>query len=69
MAVTIRQAKADAFTNKRYLSVVAHVCGSEKDRQGLKMQEECLRNAGVLVMSTNAQAAQLAAAIVGAELN
>ena len=48
---------------------MAHVCGSEKDHQGLRMQEECLRNAGVLVMSTNAQAAQVAAAIVGAELN
>ena len=69
LAVTIRQAKEDAFANKRYLSVVAHVCGSEKDHQGLRMQEECLRNAGVLVMSTNAQAAQVAAAIVGAELN
>ena len=69
LAVTIRQAKADAFANKRYLSVVAHVCGSEKDHQGLRMQEECLRDAGVLVMSTNAQAAQVTAAIVGAELN
>lgn len=69
LAVTIRQAKAEASANKRYLSVVAHVCGSEKDHQGLKLQEECLRNAGVLVLSTNAQAAQVAAAIVGAELN
>ena len=48
---------------------MAHGCGSEKDHLGLRMQEECLRNAGVLVMSTNAQAAQVAAAIVGAELN
>ncbi len=51
------------------MSVVAHVCGSHNDHQGLKIQEEYLRNAGALVLPTNAQAAIVAAAIVGAELN
>jgi len=68
LAETIRQAKENAVANKRYLSVVAHVCGSEKDPQGLHRQEESLRNAGVLVLPTNAQAAKVAAGVVGAEL-
>ena len=69
LAKIIRQAKAEAAANKRYLSVVTHVCGSEKDPQGLRRQEESLCNAGALALPTNAQAAKIAAAIVGAELN
>ena len=69
LAETIQKAKENAIDNNRYLSVVAHVCGSHNDHQGLKIQEEYLRNAGALVLPTNAQAAKVAAAIVGAELN
>ena len=69
LAETIQKAKENAIDNNRYLSVVAHVCGSHNDHQGLKIQEEYLRNAGVLVLPTNAQAAKVAAALVGAELN
>ena len=58
---TARKAAADA---SRYLSVVAHVCGTELDPQGLDRQEEALRAAGVLVAPTNAQAARLAGLIV-----
>ncbi|MEE2876486.1 MAG: acyl-CoA synthetase FdrA [Candidatus Neomarinimicrobiota bacterium] len=68
LSETIRKAKDNAVANKRYLSVVAHVCGSEKDPQGLHKQEESLRDAGVLVLPTNAQAAKVAAAVVGAKL-
>jgi len=69
LAKTIRKEKENAINNNRYLSVVAHVCGSQNDIQGLKKQEEYLHNAGALVLPTNAQAAKVAAAIVGAELN
>ena len=69
LAETIQKAKENAIDNNRYLSVVAHVCGSHNDHQGLKIQEEYLRNAGALVLPTNAQAAKVAAALVGAELN
>jgi succinyl-CoA synthetase alpha subunit len=68
LADTIQKAKENAINNNRYLSVVAHVCGSNNDHQGLKIQEEYLHNVGVLVLPTNAQAAKVAAAIVGAEL-
>jgi len=63
-AESIRAAKAKASAEGRYLSVVAHVCGTAQDLQGLETQEQKLRDAGALVLPTNAQAAQLAAALV-----
>ena len=69
LAKTIRKEKENAINNNRYLSVVAHVCGSQNDIQGLKKQEEYLHNAGALVLPTNAQAAKVAAAIVGAAVS
>ncbi len=64
LAEAIRAAKARAAEQGRYLAVVAHVCGTEHDPQNLKQQENLLREAGVLVLPTNAQAARIAAAIV-----
>ncbi|MCI0710521.1 MAG: hypothetical protein L0154_10205, partial [Chloroflexi bacterium] len=61
---TIRQARAQAAEQSRYLAFVAHVCGTEQDFQGLRHQEALLRDAGALVLPTNAQAARAAAAIV-----
>jgi succinyl-CoA synthetase alpha subunit len=60
---TIRQAKARAATAGRYLSVVTHVCGTAQDPQDLPAQERKLRQAGALVLPTNAGAARVAAAI------
>ncbi|MEW5956153.1 MAG: acyl-CoA synthetase FdrA [Chloroflexota bacterium] len=64
LAETIRAAKTRAAEQGRYLAVVAHVCGTDQDPQNLKQQETLLREAGVLVLPTNAQAARAAAAIV-----
>ncbi|MEW5961245.1 MAG: acyl-CoA synthetase FdrA [Chloroflexota bacterium] len=61
---TIREAKAKAAAQGRYLAVVAHVCGTDRDPQGLQRQENLLREAGALTLPTNAQAARVAAAIV-----
>lgn len=63
LSESIRMAKAKAAAVGRHLSVVAHVCGTAQDPQGLDQQERALRAAGALVMPTNAQAAQVAAAI------
>jgi FdrA protein len=46
------------------LAVVASVCGTPADPQGLQNQIDKLRSAGVIVAPTNAQAARLAAVIV-----
>jgi succinyl-CoA synthetase alpha subunit len=64
LAETIRAAKARVAEQGRYLAVVAHVCGTHQDPQGLQQQEKLLYEAGVLVLPTNAQATRVAAAIV-----
>jgi FdrA protein len=46
------------------LAVVASICGTDADIQGLKNQKEQLRAAGVLLCPTNYTAAKLAAKIV-----
>jgi succinyl-CoA synthetase alpha subunit len=45
--------------------IVASVCGTDEDPQGLTKQEAALRDAGVLLEGSNARAARLAAAIAG----
>ncbi|HUI59115.1 MAG TPA: hypothetical protein VLX90_02765, partial [Steroidobacteraceae bacterium] len=40
-----------------HLCVVASVCGTDADPQGLKSQQEALEEAGVLVFPSAAQAA------------
>jgi FdrA protein len=52
-----------AVRRARPLAVVASVCGTEDDRPPRSAQAARLRDAGVLVMDTNAQAARLAALI------
>jgi FdrA protein len=61
---SIQAAKAGAAEQGRYLAVVAHVCGTHQDPQPLQQQEQILRDAGAVVLPTNAQAARVAAAIV-----
>jgi hypothetical protein len=45
--------------------IVASVCGTDEDPQGLEKQEAALRGAGVLLEGSNARAVRLAAAIAG----
>ncbi|HEX9926509.1 MAG TPA: hypothetical protein VGD99_27920, partial [Anaerolineae bacterium] len=61
---TIKAAKDRAAAQGRYLPVITHVCGTAQDPQGLQQQEQILREAGALVLPTNAQAARVAAAII-----
>jgi FdrA protein len=46
------------------VAVVASVCGTEADPQDLSRQAATLRDAGAIVMPSNAQAARLAGRIV-----
>ena len=64
LAPGIAAARAAAEAAGRGLAVVAHVCGTDLDPQGLPRQEAALRDAGALVLPTNAQAARLAGLIV-----
>ena len=64
LAPAIAEAKAAAAADGRELVVVASVCGTDLDSQGLDRQERTLADAGVLLEPSNARAAALAAAIV-----
>jgi FdrA protein len=56
----IKEAKKTAMKEGRKLAFVSHVCGTEKDPQGLSEQEAKLRVEGVLVLPTNALASRAA---------
>lgn len=60
----ITKAKESAAKEGRYISVVASICGTDKDPQNRKEQEKKLIDAGVVVMPSNAQAARMASLIV-----
>ena len=57
----IEQALEVASKGKRGLALVASVCGTRDDPQGLSRQEKTLAAAGVILAPSNAQAARLAA--------
>jgi succinyl-CoA synthetase alpha subunit len=64
MAPAIRKAHEIARKQRRALAVVGFVCGTDEDPQGLARQEAALREAGMLLESSNARAALLAARLV-----
>jgi FdrA protein len=61
LSVAIREAQRAADGS---LVVIASVCGTPADPQGLSRQTAILQEAGVIVAPTNAQAARLAAVVV-----
>lgn len=60
----LRRAKEIAQENGRYLSIVAHVCGTKNDIQGYDQSVSNLNNIGCVVMPTNALAAVASSSIV-----
>ena len=66
LAPAIAEARKIASRGKRGLVIAASVCGTAADPQNLKRQEAALRTAGVHLAPSNAGAARLAAAFVGA---
>jgi len=64
IAPAITAAKAAAKKAGRNLAVIGFVCGTEGDPQGLARQEAALRDAGMMLTRSNAQAVRLAARIV-----
>jgi len=57
LAPAIFEAKDKARKRGGFLSVVASVCGTEEDPQGLEQQVKRLEEAGVIVLPSSAQAA------------
>lgn len=63
LAPTIKEAKEIAEKDGRYLPVVISICGTPQDPQDLESQIEKFRDAGAIIMPTNAQAVRMAALI------
>ena len=66
MAVVIKQGRAQAAKQNRYVSFVASVCGTSADPQNLDRQEAALREVGVHVAQSNAEAVRAAAQLITA---
>ncbi len=64
MAPVVEKAKALADRAGRHLVVVGFVCGTTLDPQNLSKQEAALRNVGMILAESNAQAVRLAATVV-----
>jgi succinyl-CoA synthetase alpha subunit len=60
----IKQAKEIAQKNGRYLSIIAHVCGTKNDIQGYDQSISKLNSAGCVVMPTNALASVASALVI-----
>ncbi|MEZ5081688.1 MAG: hypothetical protein R2878_13760 [Thermoleophilia bacterium] len=60
----LADAIAELLRTRPQVSVLAHVVGTERDGQGLAAQERRLSELGARVVSSNAAAARLAAALV-----
>jgi FdrA protein len=68
LAEAIQEARHIASAGGRSLPVVASICGTQNDPQGLERQQRILADAGVIIAPSNAMAARLAATIVGGQL-
>lgn len=66
LADAIRTARATAQAEGRDLVVLASVCGTAADPQGIQGQRALLDQAGAIVCPSNAGAARLAATLAGA---
>jgi succinyl-CoA synthetase alpha subunit len=64
MIPAIIDAKAEKVKKGQHLIVVASVCGTENDPQDLIQSEKKLKDAGVIVMPSNAQAVRLAGLMI-----
>jgi FdrA protein len=63
MLPTIAAAQTAARNQQREVALVGFVCGTQQDPQGLARQEAALRDAGVILANSNAQAVRMAASI------
>ena len=64
LAGAIEEARGIAAGDGRELVVLAYVCGTQNDPQGLAAQEDALVRAGAIVLPTNAAMTRTAAALV-----
>jgi hypothetical protein len=63
MAPALRVAREGAAKRRRPIALVASVCGTADDPQGLERQEAAFERLGVILAPSNAAAARMAAVI------
>ncbi|MSQ59879.1 MAG: acyl-CoA synthetase FdrA [Betaproteobacteria bacterium] len=66
MLPALEEVKRIAQRAGRTVALVGFVCGTEQDPQGLSRQETALKNAGVILASSNAQAVRMVKRIIDA---
>lgn len=64
IAPAISEAKQIARKRSEHLTIVASVCGTELDHQGLEAQVNVLEEAGAIVFTSGFQAARFASGLV-----
>jgi len=64
MLPQIIEAKKSFEDKGKYLSVIGYICGTEKDPQSYIKQAQKLKDAGVILMPSNAQAVRLTAKLL-----
>jgi succinyl-CoA synthetase alpha subunit len=64
MAPVIQKARDLATKGGRHLVIIGFVCGTAADPQNLSRQETALREVGVILAESNAQAVRMAASVV-----
>ncbi|MFL0246179.1 acyl-CoA synthetase FdrA [Candidatus Clostridium stratigraminis] len=64
MLPQIIEAKRNMEERGKYLSVIGYICGTEKDPQSYSEQAQKLKEAGVILMPSNAQAVRLTAMLL-----
>lgn len=66
LAAAWQEAKGLAYTEGRGILCIATVCGTQDDPQGYDQQCQVLRDNGIILAQSNAQAVRMAANLVGA---
>lgn len=64
MLPQIIEAKKSMEEKGKYLSVIGYICGTEKDPQSYNEQAQKLKEAGVILMPSNAQAVRITAKLL-----
>lgn len=65
LAPSIKKVIADAKGDNREIAVIATIVGTEEDPQDLFQQKKILKEAGVIICQSNAQAVKMALALIG----
>ncbi|MCL1994304.1 MAG: acyl-CoA synthetase FdrA [Spirochaetes bacterium] len=67
MIDAVKKARVKLTAENRHIAFIGFICGTEGDKQGLSKSEAALRENGVVVLPSNAQAARFAYKLLAAK--